>query len=201
MRTKKRVTSLAAALVLSVLSTLAVTASAADQYTLDADHSSIEFSVKHMLVSNVKGTFDEFDATIMYDPDNIGSSSVEVAISVASVNTKNDKRDDHLRGSDFFDAENHPQITFKSKKIEKKGDGYVAVGTLTIRGTSKEIELPFTLNGPVTSPWGQAVIGIEIEYELDRQDYGVKWSKTMDDGGLIVGDDVKIEINLEATKS
>jgi polyisoprenoid-binding protein YceI len=198
MQTRRQIASVTAAVLLSVF---AVTASAADQYTLDTAHSSIEFSVKHMLISNVKGTFDEFDATIMYDPDNIGNSSVEVSISVASVNTKDKKRDDHLRSDDFFDAANHPQITFKSKKVEKKGDGYVAVGTLTIRGTSKEVELPFTLNGPINNPWGQTVMGIEIEYELDRQEYGIKWSNKMDNGGLVVGDDVKIEINLEAKKS
>jgi polyisoprenoid-binding protein YceI len=154
-----------------------------------------------MLISNVKGSFDEFDAKITYDPENIENSSVDVSISVASIDTKNEKRDDHLRSNDFFDAENHPAITFKSKKIEKKGDGYVAAGTLTIRGVSKEIELPFTLNGPVTNPWGQTVMGIEIEYEIDRKEYGVKWNKTMDNGGLVVGDEVKVEINLEVTKS
>lgn len=198
MRTNKRIASFISVVLLSVLT---ATVSATDKYTLDSAHSFIEFSVKHMLISNVKGTFDEFDATIIYDPENIGNSSVEVSISVASINTKNEKRDDHLRGDDFLDAGNHPSITFKSKKVEKKGDRYVAAGTLTIRGISKEVELPFTLNGPITNPWGQTVMGIEIEYEIDRQDYGVKWNKTMDNGGLVAGDDVKIEINLEATKS
>jgi polyisoprenoid-binding protein YceI len=197
MKRKRAISILAAAFA----SVLAITASAADDYKIDAAHSSIEFSVKHMVISNVKGTFDEFDAAIEYDPDNIENSSVEVTISVASVNTRNQKRDDHLRGGDFFDAGAHPDITFKSKKITKKGDGYVAAGTLTIRGVSREIELPFTLNGPITNPWGQTVIGVEIEYQLDRQDYGVTWNKTMDNGGLVVGDDVKIEINLEAAKS
>jgi polyisoprenoid-binding protein YceI len=174
---------------------------AADAYKIDPAHSSVEFSVKHMVISNVKGSFDEFEAAIAYDPNNIENSSVEVTIPVKSINTKNEKRDDHLRSADFFDAENHPNITFKSSKIQKKGDGYVAVGTLTMHGVAKEIELPFVLNGPVVNPWGQTVIGIEIEYELDRQDYGLKWNKTMDNGGLVVGDDVKIEINLEAAKS
>jgi polyisoprenoid-binding protein YceI len=188
---------MAAVLVLAA----AFSASAADKYSVDGAHSSIEFSVKHMVISNVKGSFDEFDAAIVFDAAKIENSSVEVTIPVSSVNTKNEKRDEHLRSADFFDVATHPNITFKSKKVVKKGDGYVAAGTLTMRGVSKEIELPFVLNGPITNPWGQTVIGVEIEFKLDRQDFGLKWNKTMDNGGVVVGDDIKIEINLEATKS
>jgi polyisoprenoid-binding protein YceI len=177
------------------------TAPAADKYVRDPAHSSIEFSVKHMVISNVKGSFDKFDAVIVYDPDNIESSSVDVSIDVTSVDTKDGKRDEHLRSADFLDAENHPQITFKSDKIKKSGDGYVAVGTLTIRGVSKQVELPFELNGPIVNPYGQSVIGVQIEYELSRKDFNVNWNKTLDAGGVVVGDDVKVEINLEAKKS
>lgn len=184
-----------------LLTALATGTPAANQYTLDPAHSSIQFSVKHLVISNVKGTFDDFEAVIVYDPDNLENSSVEVAIDVASINTKDEKRDEHLRSEDFLHAEKHPKITFKSTKVIKKGDQYVAVGPLTIRGVTKEIELPFVLNGPITNPWGQVVMGIEIEYELNRKDYDVKWNKTMDNGGLVVGNDVKIEINLEAKKS
>jgi polyisoprenoid-binding protein YceI len=174
---------------------------AADSYKIDFAHSSIEFSVKHMMVSNVKGSFDKFDGTITYDPDNIANSSVQFSIDAASVNTKNEKRDEHLRSADFFDAANHPEITFKSEKISKKGDGYVATGTLVMHGVSKKIDLPFVLNGPVQNPWGQTVVGVEINYQINRKDFGLEWNKTMDNGGLVVGDDVKIEINLEASKS
>mgnify|MGYP003574431898 FL=1 len=176
-------------------------APAADKYAVDPSHSSVVFAVKHMVISNVLGSFDKFDAVIMYDPENIENSSVEVSIDVASVNTKDEKRDEHLRSADFFDAGAHPAITFKSENIKKKGDQYVAVGALAIRGVSKQIELPFTLNGPITNPWGQVVMGVEIEFELNRKDYNVKWNKTMDSGGLVVGDDVKVVINLEAKKS
>jgi len=174
---------------------------AADQYDLDKAHSSVEFSVKHMVISNVKGSFDEFDGVIKYDQSNIENSSVEMSITVASVDTKNQKRDDHLKSPDFFDADKHQAITFKSTKIMKKDDGYVAAGTLTIHGVSKDVELPFILNGPIQNPWGQTVIGIEIEYQINRKDFGLNWNKTMDNGGVVVGDDVKIEINLEAIKS
>lgn len=174
---------------------------AADKYELDLAHSSVAFSVKHMMISNVKGSFDTFSGTISYDPKNIENSSVEFSIDVSSVNTRNEKRDEHLRSADFFDAATHPEITFKSEKISRKGDGYVATGTLTMRGVSKKIDLPFVLNGPVQNPWGQTVLGVEVSHELNRKDYGLVWNKTMDNGGLVVGDDVKIEINLEAAKS
>jgi polyisoprenoid-binding protein YceI len=197
MKYTKTSTTLMVALVIAT----AQFAFAADSYKLDMAHSSIEFSVKHMMVSNVKGSFDKFDGTISFDPDNIANSSVQFSIDVASVNTKNEKRDEHLRSADFFDAANHPEITFTSEKISKKGDGYVATGTLVIHGVSKKVDLPFVLNGPVQSPWGQTVMGVEVNYQLNRKDYGLVWNKTMDNGGLVVGDDVKIEINLEASKS
>jgi polyisoprenoid-binding protein YceI len=192
------VTSIFAAVMLVVIASVA---SAGDAYKSDLTHSSVEFSVKHMVISNVKGTFDQFEAVINYDPDNMEKSSVDVSIDVSSIDTRDEKRDGHLKSPDFFDVENHPNITFKSDKIVKKGDGYAAVGTLTIRGVAKKIELPFQLNGPVQNPWGQTVIGIVINFELNRKDYDVKWNKTMDNGGVVVGDDVKIEINLEAKKS
>jgi polyisoprenoid-binding protein YceI len=137
----------------------------------------------------------------MLDPNNVENSSVEVSIDVNSIDTKDEKRDEHLRSPDFLDAANHPAITFKSKKIEEKGDQYVAVGDLTIRGVTKQVELPFELNGPITNPWGQQVLGVEIDFKLNRKDFKVNWNKTLDSGGVVVSDDVKVEINLEAKKS
>jgi polyisoprenoid-binding protein YceI len=192
--------SLVSLLAVAVAVALAGSATAADKYLFDKAHSSIEFSVKHMVVSNVKGTFDTFDGAIMYDPADIEKSSVDITIAVAGINTREAKRDEHLRSPDFFDAAKYPNITFKSSKIKKTDNGLVAVGTLTIRGVSKEVELPFTLNGPVVNPLGKTVIGVELAYQLNRRDFGVSWNKTVDAGGVVVGDDVKIEINLEATK-
>jgi polyisoprenoid-binding protein YceI len=192
--------SLVSLLAVAVAVALAGSATAADKYLFDKAHSSIEFSVKHMVVSNVKGTFDTFDGAIMYDPADIEKSSVDITIAVAGINTREAKRDEHLRSPDFFDAAKYPNITFKSSKIKKTDNGLVAVGTLTIRGVSKEVELPFTLNGPVVNPLGKTVIGVELAYQLNRRDFGVSWNKTLDAGGVVVGDDVKIEINLEATK-
>lgn len=198
MNSKRYLTILAAAVVLAAS---AVMAGPGEKYTSDATHSTVEFSVKHMMITNVKGTFDTFDAVIMFEPGDLDHASVEVSIDVASVNTRDEKRDEHLRSPDFFDAAKFPTITFKSSKISKKGDGYVAAGALTIRGVSKEVEIPFQLNGPITNPWGQVVMGIELDYKINRKDFGVNWDKTMDNGGLVVSDDVKIEINLEAKKS
>ena len=102
-----------------------------------------------------------------------------------------------MRSPDFFDAETHPEIVFKSKKIEKNDEGYVAHGDLTIRGVTKEVALPFEVKGPITDPWGNTRIGVQGELTIDRQEYGVSWNKTLDTGGLVVGDEVEIEIKME----
>lgn len=188
----------AGALALATLA-LVPAAHAQDAYTIDAVHSSVGFKVKHMMVSDVKGSFAAFSGAINLDPKSIDASSVEVTIETASVSTHNEKRDGHLKSPDFFDAEKFPTITFKSKKITKKGDAWVAVGDLTMRGVTKEIELPFTLSGPVSAS-NASIIGVSAAMELNRQDFGVSWNKTLDAGGVVVGDKVKIEIELEAKK-
>ena len=175
---------------------------AGDTYVVDPGHSSVTFAVKHMVISNAKGAFQEFEGKIVYDAENMASSSVEVTIQAASIYTNNEKRDADLRKGDFLDVENHPTITFKSTKITKKDDGWVMLGDLTIRGITKPVELPFVINGPIQNPWGQTVMGIEVgSIKINRHDYGVSWSKTMANGGLVVGDQVTISIELEAALS
>jgi polyisoprenoid-binding protein YceI len=169
-------------------------------YTIDPGHSSVAFTAKHMVVAKVRGAFDTFEGTIVYDPDDIEKSSVEVTIAAASVNTKNEKRDDDLRSDGFLGTEAFPTIIFKSTSVRRSADGYVAVGDLTIRGVTKSVEIPFQLSGPVTSPWGQSLIGVEGSLVMNRQDYGVSWSEKLDNGGLVVSDDVAIELNVEAKK-
>lgn len=122
-----------------------------------------------------------------------------VTIKTASISTDNEGRDNHLKSPDFFDAANNPEVTFKSSRIEKKGDGYIAHGILTLRGVSKEIALPFTLGGPMAGQRGK-VLGVDASTTINRQDYGVKWSRTLDAGGLAVSDEVKIELNIEANE-
>jgi polyisoprenoid-binding protein YceI len=153
-----------------------------------------------MVISSVKGSFTDFSGTIMYDEEEITNSSVSVTIKTGSINTGDDRRDGHLRSADFFDAENHPEITFVSKKVSKRADGHVVTGDLTMRGVTKEVEIPFIITGKITDPRGKTRIGVEGKLTIDRQDYGVSWSRTMDAGGLVVSDDVRIELLLEAVK-
>lgn len=176
-------------------------ARAADTYQIDPAHTSIGFAVRHLVLSKVKGNFKEFAGSIVYDEEDITRSSVDVTIQADSINTENAKRDKHLRSPDFLDAEKFPTLTFKSKRIEKRPDGLVAVGDLTIHGVTREVAMPFTILGKVVDPWGDTRIGAEASLTINRHDYGVSWSKRMDSGGLVVGDDVEIEISVEAIKS
>jgi len=185
-------------LFLAGFSAVVASAPAAEKYELDLTHSYVGFQVKHLMVSNVKGYFKDYSGTITYDPKDISKSSIDVTIKAASIDTNQAKRDEHLRGPDFFDAQKYPDITFKSKKIEIKGDGYVATGALTMKGVSKDIELPFTLTGPVKGPGGKNKIGAEASGTINRQDYGVSWNKTLDGGGVVVSDAVKLSIDVQA---
>ena len=186
----------------SVLSLFFVTAAfSADKYEIDAVHTSVGFSVRHLVISNVKGKFNDVSGIIMYDDSDLNKSSVSVTIKTASIDSDNQDRDGHLKSGDFFNVEKYPEITFKSKRIEKKDDGYVAIGDLTIRGVTKEVNLTFTVLGPIKDPWGNMKIGVEGSLTIDRQDYGVSWSKTMDNGGLVVGNEVKMEFSVEAVKA
>jgi polyisoprenoid-binding protein YceI len=177
---------------------LAGSSFAADTYTFDIAHSSIGFSVRHMGLSKVRGNFTDFSGSITHDPEDITNSSVNVTIKTASINTDNERRDNHLRSADFFAADSIPEITFVSDKVVQQGDGYVAHGTLTMRGVAKKIELPFTLTGPITVRPGEQRIAVQSGITLNRQDYGVSWSKILDTGGLVVSDDVDVSLEIEA---
>jgi polyisoprenoid-binding protein YceI len=169
-------------------------------YQVDAIHSHIGFAVRHFGVSNVRGQFKSFDATLTVDEADLTMSSVEVKIRADSIFTDHEERDNHLRSADFLDVENHPEIVFKSKRIEKDGDDYLAVGDLTIRGQTREVEFPVTVAGPLKDPLGLMRIGIEGRLTIDRRDYGVAWSRVMESGGLFVGNDVKIDLSIEAAR-
>lgn len=184
-------------LVLTAL--IAIPAAAADTYAIDGAHSSVGFTVRHMVVSKVRGSFTEIKGSIQYDSEDVTKSSVSVTIPAESVNTANSDRDEHLRNADFFDVENHPELSFVSSSVSKKGDGFLLEGMLTMHGVSKPVEIPFQVNGPIQDPWGNTRMGIETEaITLDRRDFGLTWSKTLETGGLVVGDEITIEINLEA---
>ncbi|MFC1545571.1 YceI family protein [Gemmatimonadota bacterium] len=166
-------------------------------FNFDMPHSYVGFSVKHMVIATVKGQFKDFTGNVIYDPDDLASSSVEASIVVSSVDTGNEARDNHLRSGDFFDVENNPNITFKSTRIEARDDHFVAIGDLTIRGVMKEVEMEFELLGPVDGMQGEQRYGANGWLEIDRRDFGVNWSKTLDNGGMVVSSMVKIEINME----
>lgn len=169
---------------------------ARETYAFDKAHTSIGFGVKHMVISTVKGRFTDYSGTIIHDTEDVTRSSIEVTIQTASINTDNQQRDDHLRSADFFDAAGHPTITFKSTRIMRRGEGFVAMGDLTIRGTTRQVELPFQLFGPIEA-MGSTRLGADATLTIDRKDYGVSWSRVLDNGGLVVSDEVTIELHVE----
>jgi polyisoprenoid-binding protein YceI len=173
---------------------------AADNYTMDPVHTNVAFSVKHMVVSTVHGRFNDVSGNIIFDATAPAKCSVKVDIKAASVDTANLKRDQHLRTADFFDVTKFPDISFESKKVVKRGGGYEVTGMLSIKGVSKEVTFPFTLTGPITDIMGKPRLGAEAALTINRQDYGITWNKTLDNGGLLVGNDVKIELSVEAVK-
>ncbi|MDP2361755.1 MAG: YceI family protein [bacterium] len=185
---------------LALIAVLVGVAPAADSYTLDGSHSDVNFTVSHMMISKVRGSFEDFQVDIKLDAADLAKSSVSAVIQAASISTTNEKRDEHLRSADFFETDTYPTITFTSRKIAKKGEQWVATGDYTMHGVTKSIDLPFTLSGPIKDPWGGTRIGIETGLTINRQDYGLSWSNMMDGGGLVVGNDVTIEIHLEAVK-
>jgi polyisoprenoid-binding protein YceI len=180
---------------------LSVPALAADSYTIDAGHSEVSFQIRH-LVSQVRGRFNDFSGTIALDAAKPESSSVEFKIKATSVDTALADRDKHLRSADFFDVEKHPEITFKSTAIKASGkDTYAVTGNLTIRGVTKQVTLPVSFLGTARDPWGNDKAGFETATTLNRKDYGIVWNAALDAGGFILGDDVKVSINLEAQKA
>jgi len=189
-------------IVVAVLSSLlAVPHARAAQYKIDADHTTVGFRVRHLFTS-VDGRFDKFDGTISFDPAKPDSAMVEGTIDAASVNTNVAERDKHLRSADFFDVEHHPKITFKTTKVLEvapdKAHGKMA-GLLNIRGVEKEVVLDVSFLGQGKDPWGNFKAGFSAVTRINRKDFGLKWNDTLETGGLLVGDDVDIRIDIEAT--
>jgi len=184
----------------AVLTTLAALPLRADTFVIDPAHSEVSFQIRHM-VSNVRGRFNDFAGTVNMDPKNLPGSSVEFHIKATSIDTNVADRDKHLRSADFFDVEKYPEIVFKSKSIKAAGkDKYNVTGALTMHGVTKDVTLPVTFLGEGKDPWGGTRAGFETATTLDRKAYGIVWNKAIDNGGVLLGDDVKIEINLETKK-
>jgi polyisoprenoid-binding protein YceI len=168
------------------------------RFNVDLDHSIVGFDVAHMVVSRTNGRFTDFKGSVLMDLDTKEFKEIEAVIQTSSVNTNNKKRDDHLRSPDFFNVEKHPTMTFKMKSYTKAGDQYTAIGDLTLLGVTKEISLTGTYNGSVVDPFGNTRVGFTGEGTINRKDFGMQWTKTMDKGGLVVGDTVKIRLEIEA---
>ena len=175
---------------------LASTAFAADEYKIDPAHSSATFSVRHLMISNVPGRFGGVTGSIVYDEKDLTKSAVTASIPTNTINTDNDGRDKHLRSADFFDVEKFPEMKFVSKKVEKRGSQLVAIGDLTIKDVTKQVELPFEVV-KANTPFG-VVVGATGSTKINRKDFNILWSRTMDGGGAVVGDEVKIEFSVEA---
>lgn len=168
-------------------------------WQIDPSHSAAHFSVRHMMISNVRGEFTKMKGSALINPDDPAKSSVEVTIEAASLNTREPQRDEHLRSADFFDVSNHPTLSFRSKRVEEMGtDHFKVIGDLTIRGVTKEVA--FDLEGPtspIKDPWGNTRIGIEATAKISRKDFGLAWNGLTETGGLMVGDEVKITVEAE----
>lgn len=170
-------------------------------WQIDPAHTGVEFAVKHMMISTVKGRFADVSGTIVLDEADLSGSSVEVDIDAASIDTRQDQRDEHLRSSDFFDVQNHPKITFRSRRVESEGGGrFRVIGDLTIRGVTREVVLEATDEGRGMDPWGNEKAGFTAHTVIDRQDYGLTWNTALETGGILVGNEVKISLEVQAAK-
>jgi polyisoprenoid-binding protein YceI len=169
-------------------------------WAIDPAHSTVEFSVRHMMVATVKGRFSGVQGTIIDVADDPNQSSVQVNIDPATVSTGDPQRDAHLRGPDFFDAEKYPAITFQSRRVEGSREEFTVYGDLTIRDTTRPIQLQATFNGTGTNPWGKTVAGFSAEAKLNRKDWGLNWNVALETGGVLVSDQIKLSLEIEAVQ-
>lgn len=168
-------------------------------WTVDASHSHLEFSVKHMMISTVRGRFEKFDVALDLNDEDPNRSAVEVTVDVSSLTTNEARRDAHLKSPDFFDAETYPTMTFRSDRIELAGDGkFKVIGTLTIKGISREITLNVTEEGRGKDPWGNQRAAFSAEATLNRKDWDLNWNVALETGGWLVGDQIKLTVDVEA---
>jgi polyisoprenoid-binding protein YceI len=169
------------------------------EYKIDAAHSTIGFAVRHLEINWVEGRFKEFAGTIRYDDKDVTKSSVEFTAKIDSVDTGVEGRDKHLRNADFFDAPKYPEMTFKSTRVERRGrDAYVLHGDLTLKGVTKPVSFPFQMTGAIKDPWGNTRFGVSAEAKINRRDFGVDYDRALAAGGLVVGNDVTVSLQLEA---
>ena len=174
-------------------------------WSIDPAHSLAEFSAKHMMITTVKGRFGAVNGTIAIDGRDPDRSSVEVEIDAASIDTNNEQRDQHLRSEDFLDVAKYPTVTFRSKRVEgayaEAGDQFTVAGDLTIRGTTREVTLDATFEGTGTDPWGGERASFSAETKIDRRDFGLVWNQTLEAGGVLVSNQIRLSLEVQAVKA
>lgn len=170
-------------------------------WNIDTSHSSISFSVRHMVIAKVRGAFDRFEGSIELDEANPAASKVAVRIDASSIDTREPKRDAHLRSADFFDVEKYPELTFESTKVEKVGDDYRVTGALTIHGVTKEVELGVEALGTGKDPWGNDRVAFSATTSVNRKDFGLSWNQALETGGVLVGEKIEIALDVQAVKA
>lgn len=171
-------------------------------WNIDPSHSTAEFSVRHMMITNVKGRFGKLSGTVQYDPAHPELTKLEATIDATSIDTRDEKRDAHLRSADFFDVEKFPTLTFTSTEVKKTGDGFTALGNLTMHGVTKPIVLE--IEGPsdaTKDPWGNTRIGASATAKLNRKEWGLNWNAALEAGGVLVGETVKISLEISLVKA
>jgi polyisoprenoid-binding protein YceI len=170
-------------------------------WQLDSVHSQIDFSVRHMMISKVRGEFENFTGTVNFDPDNPTATTVDITIMIDSINTRDEQRDGHLKSPDFLNADEFPTMTFKSSRVEQIDENSGKLfGDLTIRGVTQEVALDVEYAGQAKSPWGTFSAGFSAKTRIDRKDWGLTWNQALETGGVLVGDKVDINIELELVK-
>jgi polyisoprenoid-binding protein YceI len=177
------------------------TAGTRTTWKLDPSHTAVEFSAKHLMISTVKGRITDIEGTIYTDEKNPRNSSVEVTLKAASLDTRTDQRDQHLRSADFLDVEKYPEIKFRSTRIEGDKDSFKLTGDLTIRDVTRPITLDVEFEGAGKDPWGGERVGFSAKGKIDRRDFGLTWNQALETGGVVVGNDIKISLEVEAIKA
>lgn len=169
-------------------------------WSLDLSHSTISFKVKHMMITNVNGSFSDFDVKLESNKDDFSDAKISFTTEVKSINTQNNQRDEHLRSADFFDVEKFPKMTFNSTSFFKKGDDFELIGELTIKETTKTVKLEVEFGGMFVDPWGKTKAGFSLNGKFKRSEFGLNWNAALESGGVLVSDEIKIQAEVQFTK-
>lgn len=171
------------------------------KWAIDPAHSEVQFKVKHLVISTVTGTFKSFSGTATAESDDFDNAQIEFSIDAASIDTNNGDRDAHLKSADFFDVSNYPTITFKNGSLKKGADSYILSGELTLHGITKKIDLDVEYGGTVKDPWGNTKAGFEVTGKINRKEFGLTWNAATETGGVLVGEEIKLHINVQLAKA